>query len=175
MTTGTPPGADDGVWKSVGTFPSKRHVNDLRLGWRSANPGQHKLRRDATEHAVPPQYSQLIPFCSPGRPNLVFLSSHISNALDPLAFADFSTPSAIRLRLDLSLFRGARSPVSTLLSIDDAGCAVNTTEQRRIIPCSQISEPRLRFRPRGRRYARSRLPYTLVRRTEEPPDPCSAY
>lgn len=40
-------------------------------------------------------------------------------------------------------------------SVNDAASAVDTTSQRRI-PCSQTSELRLRFRPRGRRYAVTR-------------------
>lgn len=40
-------------------------------------------------------------------------------------------------------------------SVNDAASAVDTTSQRRI-PCSQTSELRLRFRPRGRRYAATR-------------------
>lgn len=138
-------------------FPEQRHVDDLRPGSRSPNPWQHrKLRRDLTARPVSFRLGvftiNIHFFTLPVGSKLVLLSSHISNALGPwrLRPSPLSLPPGpVR---EPSLSSAALARQSELLQpIDDAGCAGDTTEQRRIIPCSQISEPRLRFRPRGRR------------------------
>ena len=122
-----------------------------------AAPVVTKLRRDVTALVQSPSaifIHNLIPFSNfPPACTSIFIAAHLERTR-PLA-------SSVRLRSlptastastsHPSSPSAARARQTTLVHIDDAGGGVNPTEQRRIIPCSQISEPRLRFRPRGRR------------------------
>jgi hypothetical protein len=121
-----------------------------RMALPMAAPGEKQTARQL------PPHSQLIHASSPSTILILGTRDRPSPiCASPLLLVTTVTPAAL-----------ARCQSEDPIP-DDAACAVDTTKQRRIIPCSQISEPRLRFRPRGRRYAASRCRrQRLVRRNK---------
>lgn len=144
---------------------SRRSATRIALPEHMAAPVVTKLRRELTAAVGFPStifttntVHSFLPFAA--RPDLTSPSLPPSTLPGPWHLPSVRPPVSTRYQRPLPHRRLIPRPrprralarPHSCLSIDDAGCAIDSTEQRRIIPCSQISEPRLRFRPRGRRY-----------------------